>query len=163
MERSTPPTARADASPSVAVRIAAGTASPARRPPSPSYEPQRVASPGGSSGQGVILGSQRHNGFERPFSRDQAVSCIGHCVSAVCFYVGAVGLLAARADREAPRILTLVGCVCGLLYCMIARLAQDDGPLIADGGGAGRARGGHCAAGGVLVVLRIDRPGDARG
>lgn len=58
--------------------------------------------------RGVILGRQRRNGLERPFSRDQVISCVGHVVSAACFYVAAVGLLIARADRGADRIFVLV-------------------------------------------------------
>ncbi|RLN89172.1 hypothetical protein BBJ28_00011351 [Nothophytophthora sp. Chile5] len=41
---------------------------------------------------GVLLGHQRHNGFERPFSRDQVISWLGHSISALCFYVAAAGL-----------------------------------------------------------------------
>ncbi|KAE9231724.1 hypothetical protein PF004_g10138 [Phytophthora fragariae] len=39
-----------------------------------------------------VLGHQRHNGFERPFSRDQVVSWLGHSLSALSFYVAAVSV-----------------------------------------------------------------------
>ncbi|RLN50274.1 hypothetical protein BBJ29_003523 [Phytophthora kernoviae] len=45
-----------------------------------------------SSSPSSVLGSQRHNGFERPFSRDQVISWLGHSISALCFYVGAAGV-----------------------------------------------------------------------
>ncbi|KAL4093476.1 hypothetical protein PRIC1_005624 [Phytophthora ramorum] len=39
-----------------------------------------------------VLGPQRHNGLERPFSRDQVISWIGHSLSALCFFIGAAGI-----------------------------------------------------------------------
>ncbi|CAI5738170.1 unnamed protein product [Peronospora destructor] len=35
---------------------------------------------------------QRVNGFERPFSRDQVISWIGHSVSGLSFFIGAAGV-----------------------------------------------------------------------
>ncbi|POM73234.1 Hypothetical protein PHPALM_9937, partial [Phytophthora palmivora] len=39
-----------------------------------------------------VLGHQRFNGFERPYSRDQVISWIGHSLSALCFVIGAIGV-----------------------------------------------------------------------
>ncbi|KAL3669182.1 hypothetical protein V7S43_005566 [Phytophthora oleae] len=39
-----------------------------------------------------MLVHQRHNGFERPYSRDQVISWIGHSFSALCFFIGAAGI-----------------------------------------------------------------------
>lgn len=64
----------------------------------------RSLSPSG----GVLLGEQRRNGFQAPYSRDQAVSCVGHALSALCFYVAAAGLLLKRADAGADRVFVLV-------------------------------------------------------
>ncbi|CAI5702300.1 unnamed protein product [Peronospora effusa] len=40
----------------------------------------------------VLSTHQRINGFERPFSRDQVISWIGHSVSGLSFYIGAAGV-----------------------------------------------------------------------
>ncbi|KAF1776497.1 hypothetical protein JG687_00013870 [Phytophthora cactorum] len=45
-----------------------------------------------SSSNDVPSSVQRHNGFERPFSRDQVISWIGHSLSALCFFIGAAGI-----------------------------------------------------------------------
>lgn len=89
---------------------------PASPPPSAhGGGPQpRVASPAAELGA-----RQRRNGFERPFSRDQVVSCAGHSASALCFYVAAVGLLVARRDFGADRLFVLVR-VCPALVSIAA-------------------------------------------
>ncbi|CAI5742549.1 unnamed protein product [Hyaloperonospora brassicae] len=53
------------------------------------HSPRTTSSTGPPS---TAVGHQRHNGFERPFSRDQLISWIGHSVSAVCFFLGALSL-----------------------------------------------------------------------
>lgn len=47
---------------------------------------------GASDAPSSVLGHQRQNGFERPFSRDQVISWLGHSLSALSFFVGAAGV-----------------------------------------------------------------------
>lgn len=55
-------------------------------------------SPRISSSNDVPSSVQRHNGFERPFSRDQVISWIGHALSALCFFIGAAGIFLCTGD-----------------------------------------------------------------
>lgn len=57
-----------------------------------------------------LLGNVRVNGFERPWGRDQALSCLGHTISAVCFYVAAISLLLDTHTRHHNdvRVLTTI-------------------------------------------------------
>uniref|UniRef100_A0AAV1UUX2 Palmitoyltransferase n=1 Tax=Peronospora matthiolae TaxID=2874970 RepID=A0AAV1UUX2_9STRA len=50
----------------------------------------RTSSSNGSPNTELVR--PRHNGFERPFSRDQVISWIGHSVSALCFFIGAMSI-----------------------------------------------------------------------
>jgi hypothetical protein len=68
-----------------------------------------------SSDEPSVLGHQRHNGFERPFSRDQVISWIGHSLSALSFWIGAAGIYlctgqgGVEEEHTSTTITTLVG------------------------------------------------------
>ncbi|OWZ21016.1 hypothetical protein PHMEG_0004510 [Phytophthora megakarya] len=55
-----------------------------------------------------VLGPQRHNGFERPYSRDQVISWLGHSLSALCFVIGAVGVYVCVEEKHIGTTITTV-------------------------------------------------------
>ncbi|KAF1785433.1 Zinc finger, DHHC-type, palmitoyltransferase [Phytophthora cactorum] len=60
-----------------------------------------------SSSNDVPSSVQRHNGFERPFSRDQVISWIGHSLSALCFFIGAAGIYLCTGEGGAEEEHTM--------------------------------------------------------
>ena len=68
----------------------------------------------------AVSSHQRVNGFERPFSRDQVISWIGHSVSGLSFFLGAAGVLLCTGHDHShdehdasDSITTLVGTTMG--------------------------------------------------
>ncbi|KAJ0398020.1 hypothetical protein P43SY_006574 [Pythium insidiosum] len=53
----------------------------------------------------LALGPVRKNGFEAPYSKDQVIACVGHLVSAACFYIAAGSFL---LNRERTASLAIV-------------------------------------------------------
>lgn len=50
----------------------------------------------------------RKNGLEPPYSKDQAIACVGHVVSALCFYVACAMLLAQRPSKNSQDSVMVV-------------------------------------------------------
>ncbi|GLE00904.1 hypothetical protein PINS_up009701 [Pythium insidiosum] len=55
----------------------------------------------------LALGPTRKNGFEAPYSKDQVIACVGHLVSAACFYVVAGSFLLDRDRNTSQAIVNL--------------------------------------------------------
>ncbi|KAJ0401602.1 hypothetical protein ATCC90586_007044 [Pythium insidiosum] len=55
----------------------------------------------------LALGPVRKNGFEAPYSKDQVIACVGHLVSAACFYIAAGSFLLNREHTASLAIVHL--------------------------------------------------------